>query len=124
MERELEREERERRAKEGEAAAKAAQLEKVRCLFCVMILSITMTCHVQVKQAFLDDRKSKAMRDRREAQARTAAVRRGSTPPVSPPTVRTPPGTGRTLRGTLVTDTPPPYNQAADIDDVDDDEDD
>ncbi|KZT26917.1 hypothetical protein NEOLEDRAFT_1061920 [Neolentinus lepideus HHB14362 ss-1] len=74
-----------------------------------------------VKLAFMDDRKSKALQDKREKEVRearaAAAVRpQSASPPVSPvaSAVRIP-GTGQTLSGQIVhgddLDIPPPYNQ-------------
>ncbi|OCH94099.1 hypothetical protein OBBRIDRAFT_789626 [Obba rivulosa] len=83
LDREMSKEERMVRAKRGEkAAAEAAKLK--------------------VKQAFIDDRKSKAALDQRERQARAAAAsRRANTAspdstPVTP--IRAMPGSGHTLR--------------------------
>ncbi|KAH8105838.1 hypothetical protein BXZ70DRAFT_917118 [Cristinia sonorae] len=65
----------------------------------------------KVKQAFIDDRKSTANRLQREAAARAA---RGSRPEPPKPTVRRQarmPGSGQTLTGQVVPETPPPYSR-------------
>lgn len=61
----------------------------------------------QIKQAFLDDRKSRVMQERREREVRearaAAAARRASQPPVSPvSSPRVMPGSGHTLSGNSV----------------------
>ncbi|KAI0773354.1 hypothetical protein BC629DRAFT_1595126 [Irpex lacteus] len=89
--RESEKEERRERAFRDERAAEAARV-------------------ANAKQAFLDDRKSRTLVERREKELReakaAAATRQGSTPPTSPSTSTVGPhsmlGTGRTLDGRTV----------------------
>jgi len=66
-----------------------------------------------VKQAFMDDRKSRVLQARRERETRaaieTAAARRSSLPPASPsPPVRSS-TSDRTLGSEAGVDSPPPY---------------
>lgn len=65
-----------------------------------------------MKQAFLDDRKSKAMNDRREQELRAARAARGSSPPTSPQSTRPSrvmPGSGQSLSGATPSPPPPAY---------------
>ncbi|TCD69688.1 hypothetical protein EIP91_006705 [Steccherinum ochraceum] len=80
----------------------------------------------KVKQAFMDDRKSTASRLEREAIAREA---KGSLKPTSPPPARATraariPGSGQTLTGEVVPETPPPHSGHHTADDEDAEEDD
>ncbi|THH01679.1 hypothetical protein EW026_g1069 [Hermanssonia centrifuga] len=104
LERELTKEEVEERRKKEEKAIAAAQVEKI-------------------KQAFLDDRKSRTLQERREREVREAraqvAARRSSLPPASTALSRQMPGSGHTLNGGPVT-----IDEGQNADDADDDDDD
>ncbi|KIP04877.1 hypothetical protein PHLGIDRAFT_120297 [Phlebiopsis gigantea 11061_1 CR5-6] len=93
LDREVGKEERILRAKQDEKAVAAAHV-------------------ANIKQAFLDDRKSRAVQERREKELREAraavALRRASQSPATPPAVM--PGSGKTLSG----------NTSASVDDNDD----
>ncbi|KAL6309529.1 hypothetical protein BKA93DRAFT_757832 [Sparassis latifolia] len=95
LERELSKEERARHAREAEKAASEAAV-------------------ANIKQAFLDDRRSRALQARRERETReaieAAARRRASLPPASPPTTQAwDDASGRTLQDDADTGSPPPY---------------
>jgi len=71
-----------------------------------------------IKLAFLDDRKTKMLRDqrereRREAQAAAAARETQTVPPISPASSAIPdmPGTGRSLVSLRSVDSPPGYHE-------------
>jgi hypothetical protein len=98
MERETEKEERLEQAKREEKAIAEAQKAKVtvHCNNFILILS-----SLQIKEAFLDDRKSKLIADERERQRRIARAARGPSPTSEteappPPYI---PGPGITLAG-------------------------
>jgi len=83
--------------------------------------AIADAAKLKVKQAFMDDRKSKAQTDRRERASReahaAAAARRSSMSPVSPSPPLQMPGSGHLLRtGSPVEGSPPPYDHVSDDD--------
>jgi hypothetical protein len=86
-----------------------------------------MNKNVQIKLAFLDDRKTKMLRDQRDRETRearvAAAARReaeaSSLSPASSP-IRDMPGTGHslvTLRSDVTMDSPPGYHEDDDEND-------
>lgn len=104
LEREMTKEERQERARREEKAVAAAQV-------------------ANIKQAFLDDRKSRSHIDRREKELRearaAAATNRSSEPPASPspPATNRMPGSGHLLSGGQVTLADAPNTQNDDDDD-------
>ncbi|KZT05516.1 uncharacterized protein LAESUDRAFT_655501 [Laetiporus sulphureus 93-53] len=137
LEREIDKKEREERAKREVKGAEAAAKEKVRLLFqwrtrigfgCSAPLIVI---RLQLKRQFLDDRKSQALRQQREREAREAIASVQRTSPSSQPdsgqsTRRTSRmgSVGQTLDGQVVYDergldhdVPPPYDGSYDDDD-------
>lgn len=129
LEREVIKEERLERAKKEEKAAAAAQVANVSTTGYVLCqLQINESLLSQIKQAFLDDRKSRTMVERRERElreARAAAASRPAQPTLTPPTPSFMPGTGtgRRLDGQEVTLADAPTAPVADDSTGDDDDD-
>lgn len=119
MQRENEKEERLERARSEEKAVAEAQVEKV--YDCPNFVRLVLTVlRSQVKQAFLDDRKSKMLADERERQRLAAKAAKGPNPPPeteSPPPPYIP-GGGFTLTGDRVP-TPEPEDEDEDDEDHD-----
>lgn len=124
LQRETEKAERDLQNKQQEKAAAEAAKLKVRQFFAVKPSARSNVSNdLQVKQAFLDDRKSALIRTQRERAQRiaTTSLRQGPRSPTSSDAPSSPirmPGPGATLSGSSSTshDESPTYGDASDSD--------